>query len=332
MHRLCAMSFRRAVWLWLADCTTLVASTAANAKDVRYVAFGGGDANPCTRLAPCATLQRGVDATPDGGEVQILTAGDHAPVTITRSITVSAEGVPATAQGFTINGTDAAVTLRGLFINGGAMGPDFRIGIDVRSAKAVHIVRCEIKQFRFYGIRHLKIGDQATGDFYVVDTIVRDIANGTGIYARVAKGRIAIDNSRFLSNREALDIAVAGVSITHSLISGSRREGQIRSEGVHIASTTSANNGTGYLLRGKAVTFELSSAAHNGVGIVVRNRATRISNAIITDNMLGIRNDTTVLTRRNSTISGNRANLVGNPLTPIGGQYARPAENSGLHT
>jgi hypothetical protein len=314
------MSFRRAAWFWLGVCATLIASTAAHANDVRYVGFGGDDANPCTRLAPCLTLQRGLDATPAGGEVQILTAGEYAPATITKSITISAEGVSATTQGFKIDGVDVVVTLRGLLIDGAATGPDFRIGVDVRSAKAVHIVRCEIKQFRFYGIRHAKIGDQATGDLYLVDTIIRDISNGTGIYARVTKGSVIIDNSRLLSNSEALNIGVADVSITRSLLSGNRGAGQIRGARVHIGSTTSTSNGTGYSFRGGRLTLESSSAAHNSVGIVVGNRSTRMSNATITDNLVGIRNDTTALTRRNSTISGNKTDLVGNPLIPIRGQ------------
>jgi len=43
--------------------------------EIRYVAATGRDANPCTQTAPCKTLQRGIDVTPGGGELRVLSSG-----------------------------------------------------------------------------------------------------------------------------------------------------------------------------------------------------------------------------------------------------------------
>jgi len=47
----------------------------AHAQAVRFIGSTGNDANNCERLAPCLTLQRGIDETPDRGVLQVLDGG-----------------------------------------------------------------------------------------------------------------------------------------------------------------------------------------------------------------------------------------------------------------
>src|SRR3954462_14410423 len=86
----------------------LVISATAQAAVTRFISFTGNDANTCARTTPCRTLQRGVDSTPEGGELKILDPGGtrgSAPADIARSITISADGFSATLAGVRINGS-----------------------------------------------------------------------------------------------------------------------------------------------------------------------------------------------------------------------------------
>src|SRR5262245_45321422 len=60
----------------------------AHAQAVRFIGSTGNEANNCTRQAPCLTLQRGIDETPDRGVLQVLDGGAYGAGTIIRSITV----------------------------------------------------------------------------------------------------------------------------------------------------------------------------------------------------------------------------------------------------
>jgi hypothetical protein len=82
---------------FVCTCLLMFASTARAQGIIRFVASYGNDDNPCTRTAPCRSLQAGVIATPVGPELQVIDSAGYGPnVTITKSITISAEGVQAT--------------------------------------------------------------------------------------------------------------------------------------------------------------------------------------------------------------------------------------------
>ncbi len=89
-----------------------------------FVSTGGNDANPCSLVAPCRGFAAAVTAAASGGEVIVLDSGGYGPVTIGKSITITAPGgvyagiSVISGDGITIAGTNIRVTLRGLTIHG----------------------------------------------------------------------------------------------------------------------------------------------------------------------------------------------------------------------
>src|SRR5690349_19530480 len=104
----------------------------------------GKDSLTCgALLTPCKTFAGAVAVVAPGGTVVVLTSGEYGPVTITKALTIQAEGVTALVQSgatpVTVNaGPDDVVTLRGLILTSPTTGGRGAQGILVNSAKAVH--------------------------------------------------------------------------------------------------------------------------------------------------------------------------------------------------
>lgn len=58
-----------------------------------WVSGVGDDVNPCSRTAPCKTFAGAISKTAAGGEISVLDPGGFGSVTITKSISIVAEGV-----------------------------------------------------------------------------------------------------------------------------------------------------------------------------------------------------------------------------------------------
>ena len=63
-----------------------------------FVSGLGSDANPCTRTAPCRTFQVAHNAVDANGEVLALDSAGYGTLTITKNVTISGDGVEATAN------------------------------------------------------------------------------------------------------------------------------------------------------------------------------------------------------------------------------------------
>ena len=101
----------------------LICCFAAQAQNRVFVSGVGDDLNPCTRTSPCRNFQRGHDAVVAGGEVVALDSAGYGQVTITKSVTITGEGVFAgitagSGNGITINTAGITVNLRLLRIEG----------------------------------------------------------------------------------------------------------------------------------------------------------------------------------------------------------------------
>src|SRR5215470_11754936 len=88
-----------------------------------FASAAGSDGNPCSRTAPCRTLSQAISQTNAGGELVILDSAGYGPVTITKSISITAPaGVYAGISVFSGNGitvniqSSDTVTLRGLTV------------------------------------------------------------------------------------------------------------------------------------------------------------------------------------------------------------------------
>src|ERR1700738_420634 len=91
--------------------TMLLIGSPAYAQATRtWVSGVGDDANPCSRTAPCKTFAGAISKTAAGGEIDALDPGGFGAVTITKSISIEAEGVIA---GVLVSGTNGIIIAAG---------------------------------------------------------------------------------------------------------------------------------------------------------------------------------------------------------------------------
>jgi hypothetical protein len=295
----------------------VLAPAAAQAADnTRYVSVTGSNANACTLAAPCRTLQRGINMTPAGGEVQILDSGFYGNANVRKSLTISGNGNTVyLANSVLIDQADAVVALRGLVLNGQGTVSD---GIRINAAATVHIERCLIHAFDSHGILAFADGVQV----FVTDSISRDNGSHGLIIDNAGVSRLSINSSRFENNGgTGVSVGTGRAVINRSVASGNSNSGISAFGGsVTVLSTVAAGNFSGFSVNnGGAMTLEFSRAHGNSVGLFVSaGESARISNSSFTDNVTGINNDGTLETRENNTVAGNTTNVSGT-LTPIGG-------------
>lgn len=148
-----------AVLLGLIFFMPLHASDAAAQASRTWVSGVGDDVNPCSRTAPCKTFAGAISKTAAGGEISVLDPGGFGSVTITKSISIVADGdlgsiLAAGTNGIVINaGATDVVTLSGLEINGIGENPSGgQSGIRVLGAERVVIRNCFIHDFKVAGV------------------------------------------------------------------------------------------------------------------------------------------------------------------------------------
>ncbi len=127
----------------------------ARAQAIRtWVSGVGDDANPCSRTAPCKTFAGAISKTAVSGEISVLDPGGFGAVTITKSISIVAEGaeggiLASLVNGIMINITNPAdpgvVNVHGLVIEGAGTGLN---GVRILSAQKVNIQSCIIRGFK----------------------------------------------------------------------------------------------------------------------------------------------------------------------------------------
>ena len=101
----------------------LVNATPARAVGQTWVSATGSDSGTCPITAPCLTLQFAHNQTSNGGAINVLSSGSFGPLTITKSISIVAEGVEAAINtaaggaGIIVNANFSTVSLRGLTLD-----------------------------------------------------------------------------------------------------------------------------------------------------------------------------------------------------------------------
>ena len=149
-----------------------------------FVASYGSDANTATNCSfanPCRGFTAAMSVVDPGGEVVALDAAGYGAVTITKSVTITANpgfyaGISAsTGNAVTIGTAGVKVTLRGLNINGvGAAN-----GVLMTNGSGLSIENCIISNFLSTGVYV-----SATATVRVLDSLVRD--NNSGIFLQGA--------------------------------------------------------------------------------------------------------------------------------------------------
>lgn len=174
----------------------------ANAQATRtWVSGVGDDANPCSRTAPCKTFAGAISKTAAGGVINALDSAGYGAVTITKAITIEAEGVVASAlvsgtPGITINAAAGdIVVLRGIKLMGLGTGTN---AINFINGGGLIVEDATIDSFATNGIR---FAPATAATLTVRDTLIRstgaagaaiDIQPGAGGSANVMLERVQL--------------------------------------------------------------------------------------------------------------------------------------------
>ena len=181
----------------------LAATTFAHAAAATWVSGTGSDAGNCPITAPCRTFAYAHSQTNNNGSINVLTPGNFGPLTITKPISIVAEGVEAminTGAGgaaITVNaGGAAVVSLRGLIIDLRGTAND---GISFISGAALHVNNSMVRRAT-QGIKFAPAS--GLSELYVSNAVIADIGfigvnvapTGTAS-AKVLLERVQVENS-----------------------------------------------------------------------------------------------------------------------------------------
>jgi hypothetical protein len=276
--------------LTVALASWLAAGSAYAQNAHSWVSASTGSGTACTRAAPCLTLAIAQSATGAGGVISVLDSGDTTPgtVTITKSLTIRAEGVDGGATvtfafGFWIDvqaGATDVVTLEGLHLNGGG-------GVQFNSGGQLHIVRCVITNGNGSGNAGISFRPNSASKLSVTDTVISNEGSSTGggiVINPQSGGSAQVNLERVTVNGNAFGIAAdgsnstAGVNMTiaDSMIGGNSQDGIIATTpsggapiGVMVTNSKSVNNNFGIRSLGPGVTVRVgdSTITGNGTGL-----------------------------------------------------------------
>jgi hypothetical protein len=292
----------------------LLAAVAQGQAARTFVSSSGSDANDCSRSSPCRNFQRGHDAVVAGGEVVALDSAGYGAVNITKSVTITGEGVHAAATGpsgggsvVIVNGAGITVILRNLQIqsnpsSGGGSG------IFARNFAVLHIESCTVRASAS-GLEFSPNPADGTParKLFIKDSIFRNNGNsGISLGNAVDTGSLSatIERTRIENNGfGGGEFRLAKVTLRDCLAAGNAFTGILASQGseVNVESCVSTYNGQHGL------------AAFDG-GIM------RVSHSTVTNNtQFGFRNDgtSTFESRENSTVRGNVLGNTNGTITPI---------------
>jgi len=269
----------------------LMSTAPAHAQATRtWVSGVGDDVNPCSRTAPCKTFAGAISKTAAGGEINCLDPGGFGGVTITKSLTISCEGLTAGVLVSSVNGVLVAagagdvVFLKGLDIEGLGMTtqPTGLNGIKVTAAAAVHIEDCVIRNFRAAtpNGNGIQIVPSTNLTFTVTRTSLFNNgtgATGGGIQVRPTAGGTTGSIDRVVANRNVFGFAADGnggasamnISIQDSTFNGNTTSGITAVTGavatqVMVSRTIVANGGIGLQQGGAGASLRVGSSQISG--------------------------------------------------------------------
>jgi hypothetical protein len=199
-----------------------------------------GNGTACTRTAPYADFFTAQNATNAGEVISVLDPGDYGGLTLTKSLTIRAEGVDggATSEitgGFWVAvnaGASDVVTLEGLHFSG-AGGSILFVG-----RAHLQVVRCVFTNQNFSGCAGIRFAPNSATKLSVTDTVINNFGSGTGggiVINPQSGGGAQVNLERVTVNGNALGIAadgsnsIAGINMTiaDSVIGGNSQDGVI---------------------------------------------------------------------------------------------------------
>jgi hypothetical protein len=292
-----------------------LASNPAEAVQRAFVASFGSDANTasnCTLSNPCRGFTAAMTVVDAGGEVVAMDAAGYGAVTITKSVTLTANpgfyaGISAsTGNAITIATASVKVTLRGLNIN--SIGANN--GVAMTDGSTLSVENCIISNFSGNGV-HVPTGAMVR----IVDSVIRE--NVTGVF--LSSGATAtISGTKILGNSN-IGVYVSGfpasttttAAISDSVVAGNS------SFGIYALAIAGAT---------ARASVNRTTAVNNVIGIAVDNGAGTqviiVSNSLVTGNsQSGLAQagaTSTLKSLGNNTVDQNLFNIVGT-LTTVSG-------------
>ena len=271
----------------IAIITTTAPARAQTISHSWISAAGSGTA--CTRAAPCGSFQLAHNATFPGGYISVLDSGDFGNLTISKSITIRAEGVEGGTAAIgggawvVVNaGPSDVVQLEGLHFAGG--------GIRLDQAAQLHVRNCVIRNNGVSGVSGTGIVFRPNGVSRLVVTDTAVVNNSTGATgagiliqpqaggsARVHLERVSAQGNVFGIVADGTG-STAGINMTvaDSVSSGNTQDGIIAVTpsggapiGVYVKNSKATNNAIGIRSIGPNVTVRVdgSSVIGNGTGL-----------------------------------------------------------------
>lgn len=261
-----------------------MAAAPASAQATRtWVSGVGDDANPCSRTAPCKTFAGAISKTAAAGEINCIDPGGFGAVTITKSMTISCEGLTA---GVLVSGTNGIIFsgaatdylyLKGLDIEGVGTGIN---GVVFNTGALLHIEDCVIRHFTGFGV----LVKPSTGSSVVITrTSLFDNGTGTtgGGIGLTPTGTVFVAVDRVNADRNVFGIQANGttggsfnIAVRDSVLMGNSQAGFSISSGAPVTFSMltrvlAMNNGTGIQEVGATATVRVgeSEITGNGTGV-----------------------------------------------------------------
>ena len=265
--------------------------TAVQARPDTWVAPDGNDTGDCGSTAPCRTFAYAYTRTSVNGSINVAASGSYGPLTISKAISIVADGVEAAIIG-AANGAGirvqapatAIVSLHGLTIDMRGSAND---GISFVSGAALHVHRSTIRKAArgisvtpATGISELYIADTTIADILATDTASIDVRPTGNAVLKAVIERVRVEHSGYhgiLFNGFGTTGAIAA-TLSDSVVAGYGQTG--------ISAWDDVSGGTKLMVE--------RSAAVNGSGVSVGVFATGVGATI----WIG-----------NSTVSGNETGL-----------------------
>ena len=294
----------------------LLPAVVAQGQVRTFVSSAGSDANDCSRPSPCRNFQRAHDVVAAGGEVVALDSAGYGAVNITKSVTITGEGVYAAATSpsgggnvVTVNGAGITVVLRNIHVQSHPASVSGS-GIFARNFAVLHVEGCTVRASST-GFQFLPNSADGTParKLFIKDSIFRN-NGGSGVLlsnaADTGSLSATIERTRIENNAfGGAEFRLAKVTLRDCFASGNAFTGILAQAGaeVNVESCVAAYNGNHGM------------AAFDG-GII------RVSHSTATNNtQFGFRNDgaSTFESRENSTVRGNGLGNTSGTITAISG-------------
>ena len=261
-----------------------------------WVSGVGDDANPCSRTAPCKTFAGAISKTAAGGVINALDPAGFGAVTITKSITIEADGDVASVL---VSGTN------GIIVNAAATD-----NVILRDIKFVGL-NTGLSGVQFFAGGSLLVEDSAIEGFTIaginfvpsnaaVLTVRNTVLRGNGKAGEGNWGGINIQPSSTGSAKVVLDHVQLVRNTGFGVVAGSSAANPPAADSGPVSilirdSIANSNSADGFAVIGGTTTAQMmlekcASAENGGAGVLARgsNALIRMSECNLHGNTQGI--------------------------------------------